>query len=146
MSENSLKNQTEFDAAAMPSVGQTVKNKAPVKLELIITVVNKKRAAYYLDLIQSFDVNFQFSSLASGTAKSEAINYLEISESDKVVIFSVAREDRVDDILFALNEKFGTIKNGKGVCATVPLSGMIGTSVYVFLCNAVEAAKGDLKG
>ena len=123
---------------------QTQKNKAPIKLELIITVVNKKKAEYYLDLLQSFDVNFQFSSLASGTAKSDINHYLELSETDKIVIFSVARADRIDDILYTLQQKFSTIRNGNGIAVTVPFTSMIGTSVYTFLCNAIETASGGI--
>ena len=145
----SIKNRThpedhpeKPDHGSSGAAPERAKNKAPIKLELIITVVNKKKAEYYLDLIQSFDVNFQLSALASGTAKSDVANYLELTETDKVVIFSVAREDRVEEILYALEQKFSAIKGGKGVAVTVPFTSMIGTSVYTFLCSALEATGG----
>ena len=117
-------------------------NKAPIKLELIVTVVPKKKAEFYIDLIQSFEVNFQTYMLAYGTASTEQLNYLGLQGNDKIAIFSLAREDKVDDILYAMGQKFHTIKGGKGIAVTLPLSSIIGTSIYTFLCNAVEAAPG----
>ncbi len=37
------------------------------KLELLITVVNKNKAEYYTDLIQSFDVNLQATAFGEGS-------------------------------------------------------------------------------
>ncbi len=118
------------------------KNKAPIKLELIVTVVPKKKAEFFIDLIQSFEVNFQTYMLAYGTADTEMLNYLGAQGNDKIAIFSLAREDRIDDIFYALEQKFHTIKGGKGISVCLPLSSIIGTSVYTFLCNAVETAPG----
>ncbi|MBQ7173471.1 MAG: hypothetical protein IJR88_05080 [Clostridia bacterium] len=119
------------------------KNKAPIKLELIVTVVPKKKAEFFIDLIQSYEVNFQTYMLASGTASTEILNYLG-QVTDKIAIFSLARADKVDDILYALEQKFHTIKGGKGIAVTLPMTSLIGTSIYTFLCNAVEAAPGGM--
>ena len=53
----------------------------------------------------------------------------------KAVILSVVREDLVDTIMNRLEEKFVTIKNGKGVAFAVPLSSVIGVNLYQFLSN-----------
>ena len=60
-----------------------------------------------------------------------------ISESaaDKTVIFSVVREDMCDKILGGLEHKFKTIKNGKGIAYTIPMTGTIGVAIYRFLSN-----------
>ncbi|MBQ9382907.1 MAG: hypothetical protein IJT87_01600 [Ruminiclostridium sp.] len=120
----------------------TKKNIAPIKLELLVTIVDRKKAEFYADIIQSFEVNFQFLEDARGTAKSEILDYLGLTESEKTVIFSVAREDKVDDIMFALDMRFRSIKGGKGVAVSVPLTSMIGSTVYAFLCNAVGTVNG----
>lgn len=127
---------------AKESMTDSKKNKAPIKLELLVTIVPKKKAEFYIDLIQSFEVNFQTYMLAYGTASTEMLNYLGAQGNDKIAIFSLAREDKIDDILYAMGQKFNSIKGGKGVAVTLPLSSIIGTSIYTFLCNAVEAAPG----
>ena len=129
---------SETAPAAAPAQGSS----APIKLELLITIVEKKKAEFYLDLIQSFDVNFQFSEPAHGTAKADILDYLGLVDSDKTVIFSVVRSDRLDELMYTLDMKFRTIRDGKGVAVSVPFSSMIGTSVYAFLCNAVETVGG----
>ena len=108
---------------------------APRKLKLLVTVVNREKAEFYTDLLQSFEVNFQTAMNARGTASKETLRLLGIGETDKTVIFSVIREDMCDKALFALDHKFKTIRNGKGIAYTVPMTGTIGVAIYRFLSN-----------
>ena len=108
---------------------------APQKLKLLITIVNREKAEFYSDLLQTFEVNMQFRAAAHGTAGSDILQMMGLSESEKAVFFSVIREDRVKGALEALAKRFSTIKGGKGIAYTVPLSGMIGVSLYQFFCN-----------
>ena len=45
------------------------RNVAPIRLELLITIVDKKKADFYADLLQSFNVNMQIIVAAKGTAE-----------------------------------------------------------------------------
>ena len=108
---------------------------APQALKMLVTVVNRNKAEYYTDLIQSFGVNMQFCCNANGTATSEILSLMGLEESGKSVIFSVIREDMTKKAMTTLEEKFATIKNGKGIAMTVPLSSVIGASIYQFLCD-----------
>ena len=108
---------------------------APRKLKLLVTVVNRPKAEFYMDFIQSFEVNFQTSTAARGTANRETLRLLGLADSDKTVIFSVVREDMCDKILGGLEHKFKTIKNGKGISFAVPLSSVIGVNLYQFLSD-----------
>jgi len=107
----------------------------PPKLKLLITVVNRQKAELFLGLLQGFDVNMQLSMAAQGTASTEMRQMLGLTDTDKAVIFSVIREDRADEALRYLDDKFRTIKNGKGVAFTVPMTGVIGVAIYQFLSN-----------
>ena len=108
---------------------------APQKLKLLVTVVNRNKTEFYMDLLQSFDVNLQFCTSAQGTATSDVLHLMGLEESEKKVIFSLIREDQAALALEMLDEKFSTIKNGKGIAMTVPLTGVIGVSIYRFLCD-----------
>lgn len=108
---------------------------APRKLKLLVTVVNRPKAEFYMDFIQSFEVNFQTAMAAHGTASQETLRLLGLGESDKTVIFSVIREDMCEKALSALDQKFKTIKNGKGIAYTIPMTGTIGVAIYRFLSN-----------
>lgn len=124
------------------------KNKKPSakKLKLLITIVNRSKGEFYADLIQSFDVNMQMLCLGQGTAKAEMLHYLGLAGSDKTVIFSIIREDIVDVTLGVLSEKFQTIKNGKGIAFTVPLTSVIGVAIYGFLSNNKSTVKEEQNG
>ena len=111
------------------------KNVVSSRLELMITIVNRSKADYYLDLIQSMEVNMQLAVPAKGTASKEIMNLLGLADNDKTVIFSVIREDMARLALETIEEKFRTIRNGKGIAYTVPLSSVIGVSLYGFLSN-----------
>ena len=108
---------------------------APRKLKLLVTVINREKAEFYMDFIQSFEVNFQTAMAAHGTASQETLRLLGLGESNKTVIFSIIREDMCDKALAALDQKFKTIKNGKGIAYTVPMTGTIGVAIYRFLSN-----------
>ena len=77
----------------------------------------------------------QLAMTAQGTANTEMLNYLGIIDSEKVVIISVIRDDKVKPALKMLEEKFDTIKNGKGIAYTVPMTSTVGVAIYQFLCN-----------
>ena len=118
-----------------PTATQNESLLAPRKLKLLVTVVNREKTEFYIDFLQSFEVNFQTAMAAHGTASKETLRLLGLGESDKTVIFSVIREDMADKALSALEHKFATIKNGKGIAYTVPMTGTIGVAIYRFLSN-----------
>lgn len=105
------------------------------KLKLLITVVNRKKAEFFMDFLQGFEVNAQTSVLAQGTARSDTLHLLGLEDADRSVIFSIIREDKAEEILRGLEDKFTTVRGGKGIACTVPLSSVIGVAIYRFLSN-----------
>ncbi len=105
------------------------------KVKLLVTVVARNKAEFYMDFLTQFEINLQTAVLAQGTAHSEMLYMLGLEDAEKAVIFSVVKEDKAAEALGALEEKFQTIKNGKGIAFTVPLSSVIGVAIYRFLSN-----------
>lgn len=110
-------------------------NVAPKKLKLLISVVNKNKAEFYMDYLQEFEINMQMSMRARGTADSDLLHYLGLEDSEKRVLFSLVREDMAPAALRGLEEKFETVRDGKGIAYTVPLSSVAGAAIYQFLTN-----------
>ena len=104
------------------------------KLKLLFTVVDRNKGEFYLDVISQFEVNCQMAFGGLGTANSELVNLLGLN-IHKAVILSVVREDKVEEIMKALEQRFATIKNGKGIAFAVPMSSVIGVNLYQFLSN-----------
>ena len=113
------------DKAAKPAVK---------KLKLIITVVDRPKGEFYLDVISGFEVNCQMLLSGQGTASSELVDLLGLNP-EKAVILSVAREDMVPTIMHTLEDKFQTVRNGNGIAFAVPLSSIIGVNLYQFMSN-----------
>ncbi len=118
-----------------------VKNRAPEKLVMVVAIVNESKVRYYTNLIQSFEGNLYLSMPASGTSEKAIMNYVSLNRSYRSAIFSIVREEKVKDLLEALEENFNKLKGGGGIAVTVPLSSIIGTLAYGFLSNDKRTIK-----
>lgn len=112
----------------------TINETAIKKLKLLFTVVERQKAEFYLDFLSQYEVNCQLVVSGKGTATSEIVDLLGLN-NQKAVLLSVVREDRTDTIMNLLEERFTTIRNGKGIAFAVPLSSVIGVNLYQFLSN-----------
>lgn len=120
------------------AVGSSIK-----KLKMLITVVDRSKAIYYVDLLEQFEINMQTVIYGKGTAGTEMLSLLGLRESDKAIIISFIREDKVQEIKETLSEKFEKIKNGKGIAFVIPMKSIIGVSIYQFLSNNKSFIKED---
>ena len=105
---------------------QTPKEKltAPKKIKILFTIVERRKVDFYLDVLEGYEVNLQTVFYGKGTAPSEIAHYLGLVNDDKAVILSIVRED-----------KYFKTKHGQGIAFTVPISSVIGKSIYEFLIN-----------
>ena len=113
------------------------------KLKLLVTIVPRSRVLLYIDVIEQFEVNMQTVVYGKGTASNEMLSLLGLAESDKAVILSMIREDKVKDTLETLKEKFEKVKNGKGIACIIPMKSIIGVYMYQFLSNNRTLKKED---
>ena len=124
---------TKKATSDMPKAKTTMS--APTKLQLLFTVVNRNKTEFYVDLLHNFDINMQMILSANGTADTRIQSLLGLTNSEKAVIISVIRRDKSKQALEALGEKFKSVKGGKGIAYTVPMSSTIGVAIYQFLSN-----------
>jgi hypothetical protein len=111
---------------------------APKKLMLLFTIVNRNKAEFYVDVLQKFEINMQLVLAANGTADTSIRSLLGLTDSEKSVIISVIRRDKSRAALSELEEKFKTVKGGKGIAYTVPMTSTIGVAIYQFLSNTTS--------
>ena len=115
-------------------MANTVNETAIKKLSLLFTVVDRAKAEFYLDVLSQYEVNCQLVAQGKGTAQTDLIELLGLN-IQKAVIVSTVREERVDGIMKVLEQKFATIRGGKGIAFAVPMSSVIGVNTYRFLSN-----------
>ena len=114
---------------------------SPKKLKLLFTIVNRQKTEFFVDMLHNFEVNFQTVLSAHGTANDHMMSLLGLTDSEKSVIISVIRQDRVAEAMALLDEKFRTVKGAKGIAYTVPVSSTIGVAIYQFLSNTTNGGQ-----
>ena len=115
------------------------------KLKWLITIIDRTKALFYLDLLEQFEVNVQMVLYGRGTANSQMLDLLGLAESDKAVIVSFIREDKIKEALETLGDKFQKVKNGKGIAYTIGMDSIIGVSMYQLLTNDTTVKEGTKK-
>ena len=88
-------------------MSNTVNDSAIKKLKLLITVVDRQKGEFYLDVISQFDVNCQMAMGGLGTATSDLVELLGL-EPHKAVVVSVIRDDLCAAVMQCLEDKFAT--------------------------------------
>lgn len=114
---------------------QSSRNIAPDRLMLLVTVVQKGKGTFFSDYLQTFDVNLQVCVVGVGTAQTDLVEFLGLKDNKRSIIFSIVREDRLDAIMEALEERFHTVNRKTGIAFAVPLTSVIGKLSYGFLSN-----------
>ena len=112
----------------------TKNNSSIKKAKLIITIVDRNKTEFYTDVISQFESNLQMVLYGEGTANTQMLEMFGLN-NEKGIIFSVVRNELVKDVMNTLDDKFKTIRNGKGVATTIPISSVIGLSLYQFMIN-----------
>lgn len=107
------------------------------KAKLLITIVDRNKVEFYLDVLAVLESNLQVVTFGRGTASSEVRDMLGLSNF-KGIIFSIIREDMVSTVKRRLEERFKTIKNGKGISVVIPLASVMGVRLYQFMMNNNE--------
>ena len=136
--KDKLKNKVAEARAETSQKQESRIPKAPANLVLIVTIVNRNKADFYMDFMQSFEINMQTAGGARGTEITDAGKYSGSAYTEKAVLIGVAREDRKKDVLEALQDKFDTVRGGGGIAYSVPLTSVIGVAIYGFLSNQLR--------
>ena len=79
-------------AAAKPSPAKKQVSNVR-KLKLLVTIVDRSKTLFYVDLLEQFEVNVQMILHGSGTANSQMMYLLGLPELEKSVIISYIREE-----------------------------------------------------
>ena len=122
---------------------------APRKLKLLFTVVDRKKAELYADMLAGYSVNLQIVLAGEGTAKTETLRLLGLDDTARAVIVSVIRDDLAPAIFEMLEERFRTVRGGKGIAWSVPMTSAVGVAIYQFLSDYREGQlppQGQTKG
>ena len=80
-----------------------------------------------------------------GTAPREIATAMGLADSERAVILSIIGENQLQAALESLGEKFNTIVGGKGIAYTIPMTSIIGKSIFNFLSDNRNAVRRNEK-
>jgi hypothetical protein len=112
------------------------------KMKLFVTIVNQGQEDFFLDLFKKHDSGAQVTLLGHGTASSEINSLLGLGETNKSIILSVIRQDTVPDLVQALEQRFSVSRRAKGLAFSIPVTSVVGVSIYKFLTNSTQLVRG----
>ena len=108
------------------------------KLKLLVTVVERGRGDAVSNLLRGRGHYVHFLCLGSGTAKSNILDLLGISDLRKDVVFSFVPENDSRESLRALQTAFHMERPGGGIAFSLPVNSVAGQSTYSILISHAE--------
>ena len=103
------------------------------KIKIFITIVPNGTGGGVVKLLEKVGVNYSVITLGEGTGAKFIPNL--VSDNKKQIIFSFVRESYTDAVKAVLKERFGVSKASNGISFSIPLTSVMGVSIYKFLSN-----------
>lgn len=104
--------------------GKESGDKKPSRVKLLVGVVSAGDAAEVSQLCNSVGAALSYSFEAFGTAQTAILDYLGLGETSKRVILSLIPESAEKAILEGIQKEMALYLVGKGICFTLPLTGV----------------------
>ena len=108
-------------------------------LKLLVTIVSKGTGKAVIDTLSRMGLNFHIACGGRGTANSEILQYLNLSDTAKTVVFTTICEDRAAEAFEALQKTFDFKKEGSGIAFTVPIKSVGGCSALKLLSGFISS-------
>ena len=99
----------------------------------MVTITNRGMRKKLLDLYRDCGVEATFSTLGSGTAASEMLDYFGLEATEKLVIASAVTEETWRTVKAQLERKLKIDVPGTGIAFLVPMSSVAGKKALQFL-------------
>lgn len=104
------------------------------KIKLLVSIVDRDMGEKIVNIYKQHNVVINLICLGSGTANSEILDYLGLSENEKDIVLSIIPDCKSKLILEDLNNHINLNKHGSGIAFSVPISsadGIISKEVFL---------------
>lgn len=106
-------------------------------LVLFVTIVNNGQSTAINRIFEQAGASLQFNQKGIGTAQSDVLSILGITDNHKDIVFSIVKREVVEDLKKELGAFFAANKRNKGISFSIPLTSVAGVRVYQFLSNSL---------
>lgn len=102
-------------------------------LEMVVTIVSKGKGDCFKKIYNKVESSCQASLFGMGTADSAMLGLFGLADIEKDVILALIKKSYIDQLFTILDSELEM--HGKGIAFSVPLTGVVGKSLYEFLIN-----------
>lgn len=105
------------------------------KLSFYVVILNEGFAGNVVKLLTNLGVSAAFIQKGRGTATRQIREILGVEDNKKEIIYSVVRNDKIEDISREIRAFFASSKKIRGISFSTPLTGIISMRMYSFLAD-----------
>lgn len=104
-------------------------------LRYVITITKREYAEDYLDFFHRHGVGNVVSTLCNGTANESTLNLLGLEKTEKIMLSTMVREERLGEIIKGLIVEMDISSAGNGISVTIPIDSIGGSSSLKYLAG-----------
>lgn len=106
-------------------------------LKMFVIIVPYGQANGVVKMLNNMESAMNFITNGEGTYQRES----QLNGPKKQIIFTILREDKVEEFKQKMSERFTTSQSAKGIAFSIKLTSVAGVSVYKFLSNSRKVEK-----
>lgn len=110
----------------------------PVKLKLMVTIVDRGRGKLVIEALRKQGIYFHLTVLGKGTAKSELLDLLGVGETEKDIVLSISKSDKIRQVMETLKDNLKFSQPGHGIAFTIPVLSVGGKLTLQFIAGEEE--------
>ncbi|MEA5096082.1 MAG: hypothetical protein VB128_14110 [Sedimentibacter saalensis] len=113
----------------------------PKRIKVLITIVDRGKGIKVTELLNEENVMYNIIALATGTARSEILDYLGLGSTEKDLVISIIHEEDVKSVMNLLKEKMQLKEPGNGIAFTIPISSVDSSISLDYICSILKGKK-----
>lgn len=114
------------------------KRKDIKKLLWYTVIVSRGQGENIARLLKENKCSAVYMQIGEGTANSEIRGILGVEDTKKDIIYSLVREDYIQDIKREIDIYFAANKRNRGIAYTIKLNSIVGVKLYKFFTQTVR--------
>lgn len=103
------------------------------KIKIFISIVPHGTAGGLVKMLERVGVNYCVITQGEGTGAKFVPNL--VTDNKKQIVFSFVKESYTEAVTAVLKERFSVSKASNGISFSIPLTSVMGVSIYKFLSN-----------
>lgn len=118
------------------------------KIKMLITIIDREKGEDVVRALRGEGLHYNMMLMGRGTAPSELLDILGLGETEKYVILSFIKEEKVPQVMHMLETRHELCEAGNGIAFTIPLGSVGGPTTLMFLSQLAERLKeeGNIHG